>query len=210
MSHQSHDYPEWVLLRNRREGLSVVDALFQSEPLGDKPGLVSLNLAFGVPLGLINLNPMGLAPSGNSNQPNLILVHGVHILLNCIIPPRGILSTYGLWKRDWVIYKCTVLMQIQNVIIRNGGSPLSFLSPQCHFTSHRWCLMWGINGMPGKGSCLGFPCPCTTGWVSTALGCSTGYGKVSPLGTVGDGSPGSGNSSKTMSRGSNTPLSFSS
>lgn len=33
MSHQSHDYPERVLLRNRREGLSVVDALFQSEPL---------------------------------------------------------------------------------------------------------------------------------------------------------------------------------
>jgi len=154
MSHQSHDSPEWVLLRNRREGLSVVDALFQSEPLGDKPGLVSLNLAFGVPLGLINLNPMGLAPSGNSNQPNLILVHGVHLLLHGIIPPRGILSIYGLWKRDWVIYKCTVLMQIQNVIIRNGRSPLSFWSPQCHFTSHRWCLMWGINGW--KRFLLGF------------------------------------------------------
>lgn len=45
MSHQSYDYPELVLLRNRKEGLSVVDVLFQSEPLGDKPGLVSLNLA---------------------------------------------------------------------------------------------------------------------------------------------------------------------
>lgn len=38
----------------RKEGLSVVDALFQSEPLGDKPGLVSINMAFGVPLGLLN------------------------------------------------------------------------------------------------------------------------------------------------------------
>ena len=79
-NHQSHDYPEWVLLRKRREGLSVVDALFQSEPQGDKPGLVSLNLAFGVPLGLLNLHPKGLAPSGNSNQPNQILVLIVHIL----------------------------------------------------------------------------------------------------------------------------------
>ena len=52
-----------------------------------QPDLLSLNLSFWVPLGLIfiNLHPMG--PSGNSNQP--ILVHGVHILLNCIIPPRG-------------------------------------------------------------------------------------------------------------------------
>lgn len=71
-------------------------------------------------------------------------------------------------------------------------------------TGGAWC------GAAGKGSCLGFPCPCTTGWVSTALGCFTRYGKVSPLGTVGGGSSGSGNYSKTMYRGSNTPLTFSS
>lgn len=123
-----------------------------------QPDLLSLNLSFWVPLGLIfiNLHPMG--PSGNSNQP--ILVHGVHILLNCIIPPRGFIPPMaGLWKRDWVI--------------------VNYLSLYHRLSFH-------------------------SAWLFHFLW----KGKVSSLGRVGGSFSGSGNSSKRMSRGSNTPLTY--
>ena len=100
-----------------------------------------------------------------------------------------------------------VLMQIHNVIIRKRLVSSLFLISSMPLDLPLVVPDVGHQRLE-KVPALVFPCPCTTGWVSTALGCSTGYGKVSLLGTVGGASSGSGNSSKRMYRGSNTPLTF--